>query len=213
MAIKGLSKPIAGFYKNNGAGVVNYEDPFVADHLVEYSFEANVSEDNDLYADNRVQESAAGKFADGSLTVKTADLMPELSMMILKAKEVERKVGEKTYTEIVFDDEQNSPYLGYGVVEEHENDGITTYLPIWFPKVKFNIPAGAATTRGTEIEWQTREITAKVMRSDQNDENYQHPWQISPKNPFTTEEEAVEYLFEVLGKKQQSDTEGQEEIV
>lgn len=199
MAIKGLSIPVCGKYTHNGNGKVTYSEPFIADSLVEYSFEANASEDNDLMADNRVKESAAGKFTDGSLTVKTADLMPDLSMKILNVKEVKRTVGEKEVTEVVYDDDMNSPYLGYGVIEEHENDGITTYLPIWFPKIKFNIPANAATTRGKEIEWQTKEITARVFRSDQVDENYKHPWQISPKTPFTTEDEAKAYLMAVLG--------------
>lgn len=204
MAIKGLSIPVAGNYKHDGNGKVSYTDPFIADSLVEYSFEANSSEDNDLMADNRVKESAAGKFSDGSLTVKTADLMPELAMKILNVKEVKRMVGESEVTEVVYDDELNSPFLGYGVIEEHENDSVTTYLPIWFPKIKFNIPANAATTRGKEIDWQTKEITARVYRSDQVDDNYKHPWQISPKTPFTTEEEAKAYLLAVLGQTAQT---------
>ena len=201
MAIKGLSIPVCGKYTNNGNGSVSYSEPFIADSLVEYSFEANASEDNDLMADNRVKETASGKFTDGSLTVKTADLMPELSKKILNAKEVSRTVGESTIKEIVYDDDLSSPYLGYGVIEEHENDGITTYLPIWFPKIRFNIPVNAATTRGKEIDWQTKEITAKVYRSDQVDDSYKHPWQISPATPFTTEDEAKAYLMAVLGGK------------
>lgn len=200
MAIKGLSIPVCGNYKHDGNGKVTYSEPFVADHLVEYAFESNSSEDNDLMADNRVQESAAGKFVDGTLTVTTADLTPELSMKILNAKEVKRTIGESEITEVVYDDDLRSPFLGYGVIEEHEIDGITTYLPIWFPKIKFNIPAGAATTRGKEVEWQTKQITARVFRSDQVDGNYNHPWQISPKTSFTTEEEAKNYLMAVLGK-------------
>lgn len=200
MAIKGLSIPICGNYEHKGAGIVEYTAPFIADSAVEYSFEVEVSEDNELYADNRVKESAAGVFSKGSLTLQTSDFTPELSVKVVGAKEVTRTINGKEVTEIVMDDRQESPYLGFGIIEEHQIDGVTSYLPIVLPKVKFNVPGGAATTRGAEIEWQTKEITARVMRSDQMDESYKHPWQISPKDPFETEDEAKGYILSVLGQ-------------
>ncbi|RGU89801.1 phage tail protein [Clostridium sp. AF15-17LB] len=200
MAIKGLSIPICAKYNHGGSGKVTYSEPFVADSAVEYSFEAETSEDNDFYADNRVKETAAGIFNSGSLTLQTGDLMPELSEKILGLKHVTRTIGETTVEEIVYDEDMNSPYLGFGIIEEHQNDGITEYLPIVFPKVKFNIPNGAATTRTNEIDWQTKEITARVLRSDQVDDMYNHPWQISPKTPYGTEVDAKAYIMHVLGE-------------
>lgn len=197
MAIKGLSKPICAAYSAAG-DVVTYSEPYAANKAVEYSFEAESSDDNDLYADNDVAESAAGTFATGTLTLKTADLEPALSKKILGLKTTERTVGENKITEVVYDDDLKQPDLGFGIVEEHEIGGITQYLPIILPKIKFNIPGNAATTRGKEIEWQTREITAKVMRSAQVDENYNHPWQISPETMFSTEAEATDYIKKVF---------------
>lgn len=197
MAIKGLSKPICANYSAAG-NTVTYSDPYAANKAVEYSFEAESAEDNDLMADNDVAESAAGKFSSGTLTLQTADLEPALSKKILGLKTAERTVDGEKITEVVYDDDLKQPDLGFGIVEEHEIEGVTQYLPIVLPKIKFNIPGNAATTRGKEIEWQTREITAKVMRSAQVDDAYNHPWQISPEIMFQTEAEAVNYIKKVF---------------
>lgn len=200
MAIKGLSKPVCANYTAVG-NAVTYSDAYAADKAVEYSFEADVAEDKDLYADNQVAETAAGRFVSGKLTLKTADLTPELSKKILGLKTVTRQVGEETVTEVVYDDDQAAPYLGFGIIEEHQIDNKTGYLPVVFPKIRFSIPADAATTRGDEVDWQTKEISGTVVRSDQVDDNYNHPWKISPQKMYDTEAEALKYNNAVLGTR------------
>lgn len=200
MAIKGLSKPVCANYTAVG-NAVTYSDAYAADKAVEYSFEADVAEDKDLYADNQVAETAAGRFVSGKLTLKTADLTPELSKKILGLKTVNRQVGEETVTEVVYDDDQVAPYLGFGIIEEHQIDNKTGYLPVVFPKIRFSIPADAATTRGDEVDWQTKEISGTVVRSDQVDDNYNHPWKITPQKMYDTEAEALKYNNAVLGTR------------
>lgn len=200
MAIKGLSKPVCANYTAVG-NAVTYSDAYAADKAVEYSFEADVTEDKDLYADNQVAETAAGRFVSGKLTLKTADLTPELSKKILGLKTVTRQVGEETVTEVVYDDDQTAPYLGFGIIEEHQIDNKTGYLPVVFPKIRFSIPADAATTRGDEVDWQTKEISGTVVRSDQVDDNYNHPWKITPQKMYDTEAEALKYNNAVLGTR------------
>lgn len=200
MAIKGLSKPVCANYTAVG-NAVTYSDAYAADKAVEYSFEADVAEDKDLYADNQVAETAAGRFVSGKLTLKTADLTPELSKKILGLKTVTRQVGEETVTEVVYDDDQAAPYLGFGIIEEHQIDNKTGYLPVVFPKIRFSIPADAATTRGDEVNWQTKEISGTVVRSDQVDDNYNHPWKITPQKMYDTEAEALKYNNAVLGTR------------
>ncbi len=200
MAIKGLSKPVCANYTAVG-NAVTYSDAYAADKAVEYSFEADVAEDKDLYADNQVAETAAGRFVSGKLTLKTADLPPELSKKILGLKTVTRQVGEETVTEVVYDDDQVAPYLGFGIIEEHQIDNKTGYLPVVFPKIRFSIPADAATTRGDEVDWQTKEISGTVVRSDQVDDNYNHPWKITPQKMYDTEAEALKYNNAVLGTR------------
>ena len=200
MAIKGLSKPVCANYTAVG-NAVTYSDAYAADKAVEYSFEADVAEDKDLYADNQVAETAAGRFVSGKLNLKTADLTPELSKKILGLKTVTRQVGEETVTEVVYDDDQVAPYLGFGIIEEHQIDNKTGYLPVVFPKIRFSIPADAATTRGDEVDWQTKEISGTVVRSDQVDDNYNHPWKITPQKMYDTEAEALKYNNAVLGTR------------
>ena len=200
MAIKGLSKPVCANYTAVG-NAVTYSDAYAADKAVEYSFEADVAEDKDLYADNQVAETAAGRFVSGKLTLKTADLTPELSKKILGLKTVTRQVGEETVTEVVYDDDQVAPYLGFGIIEEHQIDNKTGYLPVVFPKIRFSIPADAATTRGDEVDWQTKEISGTVVRSDQVDDNYNHPLKITPQKMYDTEAEALKYNNAVLGTR------------
>ena len=200
MAIKGLSKPVCANYTAVG-NAVTYSDAYAADKAVEYSFEADVAEDKDLYADNQVAETAAGRFVSGKLTLKTADLTPELSKKILGLKTVTRQVGEETVTEVVYDDDQVAPYLGFGIIEEHQIDNKTGYLPVVFPKIRFSIPADAATTRGDEVDWQTKEISGTVVRSDQVDDNYNHQWKITPQKMYDTEAEALKYNNAVLGTR------------
>lgn len=200
MAIKGLSKPVCANYTAVG-NAVTYSDAYAADKAVEYSFEADVAEDKDLYADNQVAETAAGRFVSGKLTLKTADLTPELSKKILGLKTVTRQVGEEAVTEVVYDDDQVAPYLGFGIIEEHQIDNKTGYLPVVFPKIRFSIPADAATTRGDEVDWQTKAISGTVVRSDQVDDNYNHPWKITPQKMYDTEAEALKYNNAVLGTR------------
>ena len=128
----------------------------------------------------------------------TCNIFQTKKFKIIGLKTATRTVNGKEITEVVYDDNLRQPDLGFGIIEEHEIDGITLYLPIIFPKIRFNVPGNAATTRGNEIDWQTREVTAKVMRSAQVDDLYNHPWQISPEQMIDTEAEAEEYIRAVL---------------
>lgn len=200
MAIKGLSKPIVADYTANG-NQVTYGEPYIADHAVEYSVKINSGDKKELYADNQVQESSKGIFTSGDLTLKTSDFETKLSAKIVGAKTVERTVGEDTVKEVVLDDSQNSTYKGFGIIEEHEIDSVTSYLPVVFPRVVFDIPADAATTRGESIDWQTKEITGTITRSAQVDDKYNHPWKVSPEEGMATEDDAVKYILAVFGSK------------
>ena len=200
MAIKGLSKPIVADYTANG-NKVTYGEPYIADHAVEYSVKIKSGDKKELYADNQVQESSKGVFTSGDLTLKTSDFEPKLSVKIVGAKTVERTVGEDTVKEVVLDDSQNATYKGFGIIEEHEIDGATSYLPVVFPRVVFDIPADAATPRGESIDWQTKEITGTITRSAQVDDKYDHPWKFSPEEGMATETDAVKYILAVFGSK------------
>ena len=202
MAIKGLSIPVCGTYSYDAEeDTVTYSDPFIADSAIEYGATWTVSENGYLYADNKIKETAKGTFQTGELTLGTADMPNEIAQKILGATIYEATMagaGAGKVSELVYDDRQKSPYLGFGIVELHQIDDVDKYRAVFLPKVFFSLPEEAATTKGETVEFQTKSITGTIMRSDLNDANYKHPWLISAW--FDTESEALEYLMAKCGK-------------
>ena len=197
MAIKGLSIPVVGKYSCTEKSV-SYSDGVIAGSAVEYSVSWTTSESNDFYADNDVEETDGGTFQTGELTLGTSDLTQEVSKLILGLKTATFSYGEdKTAEECVYDDDASAPYFGYGIIEMHQIHNITKFRAVILPRVKFNLPELAATTKGESIEWQTPSITARIMRSEQEDSNYKHPWMLDAW--FETESDAIEYLKAKLG--------------
>ena len=197
MAIIGLSKLVFGKYSNN-LGTVTYSGGAVTEKLASYGIEVQAVEDNNLYLDNAIAETDAGAFLSGTYTVQTGDLSKETSMLMLSLKEVTLTQKEVQVKELVFDDSVTSNYLGVGQIEMHQVDNVINYRAVWLPKVKFNIPSNSATTKGNQIEWQTKELSGTIFRSDEVSENYNHPWKIEA--AFPTEEDALKYLLTKAGK-------------
>lgn len=198
MAKTGLSIPICAPYENLGSGRISYGEPYAADSAVEYSVEIEANEDNNLYGDNRIKETAGGSFSSGTLSLTTTDIGAELAMKILGLKTVKRTVEGAEIDEIVVDDDAKAPELGFGIIEEHQVDDVRLYKPIVLARVKFKNPGLAATTREKEIDWQTQQVEATILRSEQLDDKYKYPWQFSPKDWYTTEEDAKKYILAVL---------------
>ena len=192
MAIKGFSIPVFGTYTNDG-GTVTYADPTIMDKAVEYSLSWTTGDDNPFYADNGIAENDRGTFQGGELTLTTADLSQEVSKAILGTKTMtETYSKEKTATVQVFDDDYNPPYLGVGFIEMHQVNDVNKYRAIFLHKVHFNVPEGAATTKGEDVDWQTPELSGAVSRSDASGENGIHPWMSDAW--FESESEALLWL-------------------
>lgn len=200
MAIKGLSKFVFGKYKDN-AGDVSYSDPINPAHAIEYQITIQKTEDNPLFGDNRIIENDKGVFKNGEIRIKTSDLSLETSKYILGLKETNVSYGpndsQKQTKVLYYDDEADSPFLGAGLVELHQVDNVDLYKAIFLHKVYFNIPNDAAVTKGEKIEWQTKELTGIINRSDEKTKG-KFPWKSDAW--FTTEEEAFEYLEYMCGK-------------
>lgn len=195
MAIKGLAVPVFGNYHYNGLSVV-YTDGFVAGAAIEYGIEVETSDNNPLHGDNRIIENDYGTFNTGTLTLNTSDLDEDTSKRLLGLKEVKINVGEKEVTELVTDDDMKQTPKGFGIIETHQINDVDRYRAVILCKTTMAIPAEAATTKGESIEWQTKEIEGTITRSDENTENYKHPWK--RETWFDTEKEAMEYLKTVL---------------
>lgn len=187
MATIGLSKPMYAIYSANGS-TVSYSKGGILAKAVEFSTEIDDTEDNNLYADNGIAESDRS-FAGGTLTVTTDELTPEASAAILGLEPQEVSVSGLTgITELVYDDEQTTPYLGFGIIIKKKHNNVYKYRAVVFHKVMFSIPAEAATTQGESIEWQTPELSATIMRDD----SAKHAWKSEA--TLTSEADAVKYI-------------------
>lgn len=194
MAKIGLSKPYFAKYSNTGE-TVTYTDGALMGKAVELSIELESSDDNILYADNGPAETA-NTFAGGSFTLTTDDLMPEVLMDILGLEEEEvtsESVTTATPKLYVWNDEQDTPYLGFGAIVKIQKDGATKWQAVILPKIKLSNPSDTFTTQGESIEWGTPEITGTILRSDKA----KHPWKYLS-SPMDSESDAETIIKEYL---------------
>lgn len=195
MAKVGLSKPYYAVY-SAGSGTPSYSEGAVMGKATEANIEIDTSDNNNLYADNGIAETDV-QFAGGTLTLSTDDLSTDVSAAILgitpsPLSEI-TGVTDEGVNELVFDDNQVTPYLGVGFIVKHIVGGVTKWRGIVLTKVIFSVPADSATTQGETIEWQVPELTATIMRDD----SATHPWK--KEAMFTTEAQAEAYIKNRLG--------------
>ena len=173
MAKIGLSKPYCAKYSNTGS-TVTYSEGALIGKAVELSIELEEGDDNILYADNGPAESA-NTFSGGSLTLTTDDLMPDVMMKVLGVTE-ESITSEEIQTETPkwynWDDDQSTPYLGFGAIVKVQNNNVIGYQAVILPKIKLNNPSDTFTTQGETIEFGTPEISGTILRSD----GEKHTW-------------------------------------
>ena len=81
-------------------------------------------------------------------------------------------VTDANVRELIFDNRQQTPYLGVGFVIKKQVNGVIWWRAVVLTKVMFSVPSDSATTQGETIEWQTQALTATIMRSDAA----KHPW-------------------------------------
>lgn len=182
----GFSKPYVALYSES-AGTVTYSNCRKLARGVSVNISPDTNDSNDFYADNVLAESDNGVFTGGTLTVTVDGLHTDAERMIMGAPEA---VNDW----IAYGDTQSAPYVGFGCIARYMSDGVTTYVPIVIAKNKFNQVPLEATTQGQEIDWQTEELTARMMRGDDSN----HNWKYLGKD-YTTEEAAEDALVLKLG--------------
>lgn len=215
MAIIGLSKPYFGIYNENG-GNPTYSNGGLIGKATEMSLELEGAEANILYADNEAAESD-NQFAGAGLTLSTDDLLPEPMLAILGLKQEAMDIDEITTSSpqwIIYDDDQEIPYVGFGGIIKVKQNNAVKWIAVVLTKIQFANPGIAAVTQGETIEWQTKELTANVMRDD----SAKHRWQMMS-TPMDTEadaELAIKKMLNIanpsptLGELTVSSAEGQE---
>ena len=162
--ITGFSKPYVAIY--TGGAQPTYSNKMVLARGVSVAFDIDeATDDNNFYADNIKAESVAGSFGGGTVTLTVDGLFTAAEKLILG-------LPEEVQNWTKYDDTINTPYCGLGFVVRYMSEGVTTYVPVILNKVKFAMPSLNAATQEEEIDWQTQELTASVMRDDSEN----HVW-------------------------------------
>ena len=182
MVTIGYSKPYVALY-NGSTGQDVYTGGMDLGGGVSYSDSIDVADDNNFYADNKIDESETGTFVSGEATITVNYLSATAAKMVLGLTN-QIEVGDVQWDS--YDDDANPPEIGYGHVKKVMNAGVIQYIGFVLPRVKMALPSEAAETQGESIDWQTQELTATIMRSI----NGNHPWRCVADTPFDTEDEA-----------------------
>lgn len=194
MATIGLSKPYYALYNPN-SGNPTYSGGGKLGKATELTLELDDAESNILYADNGPAESD-NQFTGGSLSVSTDDLLPAPMLAVLGLKLQAMNLPNAVTPSpqwLVYDDDQEIPYVGFGGIMKAKQSNVVKWIAVVFLKIQFSNPGVSAVTQGETIEWQTKTLSANVMRDD----GPKHRWQMMS-TPMDTEADAEAAIKQVL---------------
>ena len=168
----GFSKPYVALYANNG-GTVTYSQGQELARGVSVNIEPKTGDDNTFHANNVSAESAPGIFTGGTVTLTVDGLLDEAESLILGLPEpTQVTVDEQPVDIYAYGEAMDIPYVGIGYIARYMSDGVTTYVPTVLTKARFATPSEEAATQEEQIEWQTQELSAELMRDDTAEHNW-----------------------------------------
>lgn len=162
----GFSDPFVALYANSGT-TITYSSCTPLARGVEVTVEAEESSDsNNFYADNVLAESIQGIFSGGTATLTVDGLLDTTRKLIYGLPTADGSGWTH------FGDSQNVPYVGIGFVTRYMSGGVTSYVPTILTKAIFAAEPQEAATQSDEVEWQTTELQATLLRDD----SANHDW-------------------------------------
>lgn len=190
----GFSFPYVALYSANGT-TVTYSGARPLARGVSVSIAPEVSNDNSFYANNIMAESAPGVFTGGTVTLTVDGLKTDAETMVFGLPEPETvTVGEQPVKVQAYGDAMAIPYVGIGFIARYMSGGAVTYAPVVLTKARFKTPGQDAATQEAEIDWQTQELEATLMRDD----SANHNWKKVAEDQ-ATESAALAALIAMLG--------------
>lgn len=191
MVTTGYSMPYVAKYTNSGA-TVTYDSGMKLGRGVNVSSEIEQPDDNNFYADNVLAETESAQFVSGSLTITIDGLDNDAAILLLGLPAAEDFTVDSGTTVSLqhYGKAMNPPYVGFGYVRRTMENGATKYFPVVHPKCKFSIPADSAATQEDQIDWQTQELSATLLRDDTEGAD----WKITSAEGLDTEDAAVAVL-------------------
>ena len=163
--LTGFSLPYVALYGHSGT-TVTYSSGQKLARGVSVSIEPESGDENNFYADNIAAESSPGVFTNGTVTLTVDGLLAAAERLIMGLPEADAQ-GFMHYG-----DDMSIPYVGIGFICRYQSDGVTTYTPVILRKCRFTSPGTDANTQKEEIDWQTQELSAAILRDD----TAKHDW-------------------------------------
>lgn len=164
----GFSKPYVAKYSATGT-TVTYSNGMLLARGVSVAIQPETAdEDNIFYADNVAAETVGGTFTGGSATL-TVDGLLDAARKLIYGLPTADADGFMAYG-----DNQSIPNVGIGFVARFMSDGVTSYVPVILTKCRFNEPELNAATQEEDIDWQTEELEATILRDD----TANHVWKL-----------------------------------
>ena len=162
----GFSDPFVALYANSGT-TITYSSCTPLARGVEVTVEAEESSDsNNFYADNVLAESIQGIFSGGTATLTVDGLLDTTRKLIYGLPTADGSGWTH------FGDDQSVPYVGIGFVTRYMSGGTVSYVPTILTKAIFAAEPQEAATQSDEVEWQTTELQATLLRDD----SANHDW-------------------------------------
>lgn len=192
----GFSYPVVAKYTNSG-GVTTYSNGMDLARGVSVDVTVETAgDDNIFFANNAAAEEAPRRFKRGSAKLTVDGLLRAAEDLILGATTEETvTVGSASVKFAVNDDDQEIPYVGIGVVLRRQSAGQEFFQGLVYTKSRFaQFAPSASTEDGDDIDWQTQELDATLLRDD----TPKHAWQ-KLSEPLETELEAYNAIRVVLG--------------
>lgn len=184
--VTGYSTPVVALYTVNDGSVV-YSNPKTLARGVSVEVNPESSDATIFYADNIAAETAPGRFTGGEVTLTVDGLNPDAEKMIMGLPDP--SADGFTY----YNDDQSIPYVGVGWITRYMSGNVTFYVPEGLCKVAFNPIDRSAETQEEEIDFQTQELTANIMRDD----SAKHAWRFFGSD-YSTEADAATALRSLL---------------
>lgn len=186
--LTGFSLPYVALYGHNGT-TVTYTSGQKLARGVSVSIEPESGDENVFYADNIAAESTPGVFTNGTVTLTVDGLLVAAEKLIMGLPEADEN-GFMHYG-----DDMSIPYVGIGFICRYQSDGVTTYTPVILRKCRFTSPSMEANTQEEEIDWQTQELEAAILRDD----TANHDWKYVGGDETTeaAAEEKIKTVFSI----------------
>ena len=184
----GFSKPYVANYVNN-AGIISFSGARVLARGVKVSIDLDDGSDNVFYADNQAAETDAGSFTGGTVALTVDGLFVPAARFLygLPAKDTDGWVS--------YDDTMAKSHKAVGYIGKYMSDGVISYVPTILVKCSFNQPGEELNTQEDTISWQTTDLTAKILRGDDD----KHTWKFITEDGYSTEAAAEAVLQAKLG--------------